>query len=238
MNQPLRMLTLLSSLVVSLLFSPGAAEAQGTFPGNVAWARLRTDYRHWNRHANAETAIVEFIATHTDLQISPRWEVAEIGDLESLIQYPFLFAEGIHIVKTPEHRANLREYLLRGGFIFIDACINPSVNSDPDVFLARHLELFQAILPGSVATPVPEDSELMEAFFRIEGGVPHSYMHSIYDPEWAKHGLYGIYFEGRPVALISLSGLKCGWTGLQEWEGHDVLCSQMMVNIYIWAMTR
>ena len=120
----------------------------------------------------------------------------------------------------------------------MDSCINPEVTEDPDAFVVDQIAKVQEILPGATARALPRDHIIFRIFFKIEGGAPHSYMNSVYDPEWEKHGFYAIYFEDAPVALVSVSGLKCGWAGLQTMPGHDVLCSQMMVNIYVWAMTQ
>lgn len=210
-------------------------EARG---GEVTWARLQTEYIHWNRHSNAEPSIVKFIHDHTRLNIGSDWQAANIDSLDSMIQYPFLYSEGIQMV-TKEHQLNnLREYLLRGGFIVMDACINTNVTPNPDLFVSDQIATIKNLLPGSMVRRLPEDDPIFNIFFKIEGDAPHSFMDSVFDPQWAKHGFYAIYYEDRPVALVSVSGLKCGWADLMTWEGHDVLCSQMMVNIYIWAMTR
>lgn len=215
--------------------------------GEFSWARLKTEYRYWNRHANGEPMIVKFIGDHTNLEIEEKWEAVNIRDLEGMVQYPFLFSEGIHTVKDDKALNNLREYLLRGGFLMVDSCINPRVTKDPDVFVRDHIALMKELLPDAQVKQLPEDHMIFRIFFTLKkgtppcymGGTPHSYMRSVYDPAWDKHGFYIVYHDEAPVSLISVSGLKCGWSNANRSRpGHNVLSSKMMVNIYVWAMTR
>jgi len=205
--------------------------------GRVEWARLKTDYVYWNRHSEAEPVIVDFIREQTSFDISPQWRAADIQDLKQLTAFPFLFSEGIHTLSRSSALENLREYLERGGFLFIDACINNTVNPDADVFLAGQVAKLREILPEAQVAPVPADDPIYSCYFKMEHGLPHSYMRSIYDPRWARHGLYRVSHRQRAVAMISLSGLKCGWARLQTMPHHDVECMRMMVNIYLYALT-
>lgn len=227
--------------LIFLLFNlvvVGSLQAQGSRAGKVSWARLKTEYRFWNRHSSAEPVILKFIHDHTNLDIEDTWKAADINHLEQLVTYPFLYSEGIHTVKDPLHLRNLQEYLKRGGFLVIDSCINPEVTENPDVFVRDQIRLLNRLLPGAKTKRLPKDHSVYSIFFTIEGGAPHSFNDSVYDPEWAKHGLYAVFYEDSPVAVVSVSGMKCGWAGFMTWPGHDVLSCQMILNIYIWAMTQ
>ena len=70
----------------------------------------------------------------------------------------------------------------------------------------------------------------------MKDGLPHTYMQNIYNPAWAKHGLYAVYSDKRFVSLISLSGLQCGWSGLGPNAEHTANCMKMMVNIYVYVV--
>ncbi|MDQ3625487.1 MAG: DUF4159 domain-containing protein, partial [Verrucomicrobiota bacterium] len=111
------------------------------------------------------------------------------------------------------------------------------VNPDPDVFFAAHVKQFRAFLPEATIRPIAADDEIYRCFFELKK-LPHHYMDGYYDERWAKHPLYAVECQGRMVAIISLSGLKCGvsW-GNQISPELPGQCMQMLVNIYVYAAT-
>jgi hypothetical protein len=202
----------------------------------VGWARLRTPSEYWLRHAEGDPLLARFIRDNTTLNIDPTWYVADVERLKEMCTYPLLFAQTIVPVESATGKANLAEYVRRGGFLVIDACCNQQINPDPDQFLADHIAYLQEILPEARVIALPNDHEIYSCFFQITGGPPHTYDRNIYDPRRAKHGLYAIQIGARTAGIITLSGLQCGWDRMAAPEGHDVLCMRMMVNIYIFAM--
>jgi len=53
-----------------------------------------------------------------------------------------------------------------------------------------------------------------------------------------RHGLHGLFLNGRMVALLSPSDIHCGWANGDAWFGHQkqVAALQMGINIYLYAM--
>jgi len=207
--------------------------------GRVEWARLKLNSPHWNRHSQREPVLIDFIRKNTSFALDSQWRAADVGDLKQLCAYPFLFSEGIQAVQTPEEKNNLREYLLRGGFLMIDACINTNdVNPDPDQFFDDQKNRFREMLPEAVIQPLEKGDPIYTTYFNMGKRPPHSYMNSIYNPAWEKHPLYRVMLKDRLVAIISLSGLKCAWSGLQTEPGLDRASMEMLVNIYLYALTQ
>lgn len=209
--------------------------------GRVGWARLKTPDGYWERHAEADSRLSRFIRSRTSLNIDPTWYVASVDILEGpegLCTYPLIFANSLGAATTPKARQNLSEYLKRGGFLVVDACINRTINRSPDEFLRRNTEVFAELLPGSEVRPLPDNHEIYSCFFNVEEKPPHTYHEAQYDARWARHGLKGVFFEERMVAVITLSGLQCGWAGVPaKSRNHGENCMEMMLNIYIYAMT-
>jgi hypothetical protein len=116
--------------------------------GQIEWARLSTQDPWWARHARSDPRLLRFIHDNTTLNIDSVWHAANVEDLTAMTSYPFLFSAGIHLVNDEPGRQNIREYLQRGGFIFIDSCINTTVNPDPDAFLKMEIDTLQSILPN------------------------------------------------------------------------------------------
>jgi len=203
----------------------------------VGWARLKTPSEHWMRHATGDPVLMQFLRDNSSLNIDPKWYVADCEHLAEMCTYPLLFSQGVHMVNSPTGRSNIAEYMRRGGFLLIDACINKNITPDPDRFLAQQVALISEVLPQARFAALPSDHNIYRCYFQFpEGKPPHTYCDNVYDQRWAKHGLYGIWIGSRMAGLISLSGLQCGWDKMIAPPGHDVMCMKMLVNIYVYAM--
>lgn len=203
----------------------------------VGWARLKTPSQHWMRHATGDPVLMQFLRENSSLNIDPKWYVADSEHLSEMCAYPLLFSQGVHMVSSATGRANIAEYMRRGGFLLIDACINKNITPDPDRFLAQQTAFLADVLPQARVLPLPPDHYIYHCYFQFpEGKPPHTYCDNVYDARWARHGLYGIWLGSRMAGLISLSGLQCGWDKMVAPPGHDVVCMKMLVNIYVYAM--
>lgn len=229
-------------VVVALGFvgpTRGQTSPTGGLPrgGRVGWARLRTPDEYWRRHSEADDRLSTFIRSETSLNMDPTWYSANADNLEDLCTYPFIFANSLAAVSSTQAQANLMEYLKRGGFIVVDACINRSINPDPDRFLAKNRAVFSALLPGCAIRQLPPEHEIYSCFFKMPETPPHTYHDAQFDRRWARHGLYGVFLGNRMISVITLSGLQCGWAGVRAASpDHSKECMKMMVNIYVYAM--
>lgn len=206
--------------------------------GRVGWARLSTPDAVWRRHADSDPILSNFIRTQTSLNIDPTWYEARIDRIEELCTYPLLFTNSIDKITAPVHRANLAEYLRRGGFLVVDSCINRDITPDPDAFYDAQVAAFKAILPRCDIRRLPDDDAIYSNFFQMSEHPPHSYHGGHYNPAWAKYGLYVVTVDSLPVALLSLSGLQCGWTFIDSDPRSGNQALRMLTNIYVYAMTR
>lgn len=203
----------------------------------VGWARLETPSPHWKRHARGDPVLAQFIRDNTSLNIDQTWYAANAETLPELCQYPMLFSQGVAPINTPTAKSNLAEYIRRGGFLLIDACINQNITPDPDVFLDDQIRFLKEILPEARIVPLPSDHNIFSCYFSIPNGTPpHMYNNNVYDPKWAKHGLYGIMIGPRLAGVISLCGLQCGWDRMISPPGLPEACMRMVINIYTYAM--
>src|SRR6202007_131197 len=115
--------------------------------------------------------------------------------------YPFIFTNNLTNVHDARHLANLREYLQRGGFIYIDRCVNLSFSLPQEIFYERHLELFQQFLPGADIRELLESPEIYRCYSPWPEEVRdklHRHREPVHDT------LYGVFYSGRMVALLSL----------------------------------
>lgn len=206
--------------------------------GRVGWARLQTPDQNWRRHSESDHQLSTFIRTRTSLNIDETWYTAHLGKIDELCSYPLIFANTLAEVKEPADVRSLAEYLRRGGFLVVDACINGTINPNPERFLAVNTQVFQMLIPGCEIRPLPPSHEIYRCFFTMADTPPHTYHQGIYNPRWARMGLQGVFVQDRMVSLITLSGLQCGWSGVPAERNHETRCMEMMLNIYVYAMTR
>jgi hypothetical protein len=224
-------------LAALLLLTPSLARATETDlggGGKVEWARLKTPSPSWNRHARSDHYLIQFIRDSTTLDIDPSWHAADVNSLNEMCAYPFLFCEGLGDVDEAGRR-NVREYLQRGGFLFIDSCIAPQVNLREDDFIAAQMAALHEILPDLRTEPIPADHAIFHNCFDMVDGLPNTRIDDL--PDWPPEGLTAIYSQNRLVCILSVSGLQCGWAGIIHSQEHCTNCMKMMINIYFYAIT-
>ena len=204
------------------------------------WSRLKFTCRggdtdDWNVHPNGDLNLIDGIRTQTSANVEKHWNVADVSKLDSMVPFPFLF---MHSERAPEldenHYANLREYLLRGGFLFAEDCVNGKSRSDRsgDEFFRHAAEIdFPKIFPEAKLELLPNDHPIFHCFHHFKDGLPHM--------QGIPHGLHGVTLNGRLVAVLSPSDNPCGWTNGEKWFGayKHQQAVQMGTNIYLYAMT-
>lgn len=218
---------------------PLAAAGEGRGP-SLPWARLRFPCRggdddDWNVHPNGDLNLIDQIRATTSLNVEKHWYVADISRLETMTPFPFIF---MHAELAPNlaaaDAANLREYLLRGGFLFAEDCVNGKHRGDgsQDEFFRRMRDVeFPRILPEAKLVKLPYDHPVFHCFYHFYDGMPNM--------QGKPHGLHGLILNGRVVALLSPSDIHCGWANGDQWFGHqkEIEAMQMGTNIYLYALT-
>ena len=224
-------------LAAALPWTGAFAAPAATAPlrgSRVNWARLVTP-NDWSRHRDNDPMLVAFIHSQTSLNLDPTCEAARPGNLAELCAYPLIFANWINELKDPAQLANLREYLARGGFLLVDACVNRNLVPNPDVWLRDTRACLDQIAPGYEFRALPDDHEIYTGFFTLRHRPPHSYQDGIVDPRWSKHPTYGVFLKDRMVAIVSLNGIQCATDATSREVKEDRM--KLIVNIYVYAMT-
>jgi Domain of unknown function (DUF4159) len=213
---------------VGVFWASTLAAADGPRGGRVGWGRLITEDSSWSVHSNNDPALAEFIHAQTSLNIDPTCYPVDPNDLDKLCAYPFVFTNNLANVHSARRLDNLREYLKRGGFIYIDRCVNLSFSLEQELFYARHLALFAQFLPGSEVREITAEHAIYRCYFNLK-------FSDLHGPINGHNRLYGVYYEGRMVALLSLGNLQCGWPNSPARRDNDL---HMIANIYVYSMTR
>ena len=244
MNRKQFLKLLLAAGGASFLGLRGAAgQGQAKMRGPICpWGRLRFmainhDDDDWSVHPHGDVNLIDHITNHTTVNLDRNWNVVGVDQLDQMARFPFLF---MHAELPPAFdataRANIREYLLRGGFLFAEDCVNGKgrcgMNNRNDKFFQGMMVELPRILPEAKFEKLPFDHPVFHSFFDIRGGLPHM--------QGIPHGLHGLTYNGRLVALLSPSDTHCGWTNGRGWFSAEraQAALQMGTNIYLYAMTQ
>lgn len=207
----------------------------------IPWGRLKFtgengDQEDWHVHPHGDLNLIDNIRSDTSVNLEKKWNVADVQDLSSMTQYPFLFMHGeLAPVLDAAAAQNLREYFLRGGFLFAEDCVNGyghhGNGGKADFFFRAMMQQLPNILPGSKIEQLTLDHPLFHCFYHFDEW-PH-----MQGTNW---GPQGLMYDGRLVGLISPSDLHCGWVNGDRWfgAGKQRTAMQMGTNIYLYAMTR
>ena len=208
----------------------------------VPWGRLKFvgengDEEDWHVHPNGDLNLIDTIRDQTSLNLEKKWNVADIADLNSMVQYPFLFMHGeISPILDDVARQNLREYFLRGGFLFAEDCVNGYGHHGGgrghnlnDFFFRGLAGELQYLIPGAKFEPVPLDHPVFNCFYHLKEW-PHM--------QGTPHGLWGLTYNGRVLAMLSPSDLHCAWVNANWFPGKQPSAMQMGTNIYMYALTQ
>ena len=202
----------------------------------TGWGRLVTPNRFWNLHGEQDAALADFIRQQTHLDLDPTVYSVDPANVDELSRFPFLFTNDLAAVDSRQ-QDNIKEYLERGGFFYIDGCVDHRVTRSFKAFLSRQSALFAQLLPGSQAQELTPTHPIFRAYFPVEQSQLGLRDVVADDQQWkdVPQALYGVYHQGRMISLISLQHLQCEWLTK---PAKIPFCLQQITNIYVYAMTR
>jgi hypothetical protein len=223
-----------ASVLFSLALLAGGAQAQPT--SEFVFATARYESGNWDSAPLVPTNLVHSIAQYTDIAIAPEGVYVDLGS-PLVFRYPFLFLTGHLPVRfTAAEADNLKAYVERGGFIFID-----DHNHDIDGAFHRTVtaELARIFGPGSLVE-LPNDHELYRAFFEFEDGPPTT-SHELngWGDGLIHEHLYAIEVNGRIGVLYSNKDYASEWNyhaDNKRFLGLDN--TRFGVNVIVYALTR
>lgn len=165
--------------------------------------------------------------TNVDVSMDPK--VVRLGDFDDMCRNPFVFmtSEGFFEL-PPREEANLREFLVRGGFVHADDCV---FGGDPDRFFRTYVKLMDKLFPGNPMRKIPKDHELFRIFFKFPDGSPHM--------QGKNHGAHGLFEPGtgRLMSIATPGDLHCGWMCRFFGANKDLEAIKMGLNIIIYYLT-
>jgi hypothetical protein len=198
----------------------------------------RTREVPWHHdYPDGDSMLPDALGRLTGIHTTP--ESFQIVDIDSkdLFKYPFVYlSEPGFLNLLPEDEKNLREYLDRGGFLFIDDFRgNPSDYSEMENLIAQLKRLY----PDRELAPLPSSHPIFHAFFDVEPTkmLPPYRMRNSGDPQFL-----GMTDDNKRLQIM----VNFNNDASEYWQTLDVgLCSiresgtavQLGINYVVYSMT-
>ncbi len=227
-------------LLVCIGFCMTAAETdfESERGSRVSWARLKFPVKgsssmesawDWHAHPTGDVRMIDFIRKNTSLNLLADWNVVDAEHLEKMCAFPYIFMHGQRTLNlSPLAENNIKEYLLRGGFLFIDDCVYQKYDPYQDMMYQSTLKLLKRLFPGVDIQRVGLDHELFKCYFKIRF-FPHC--------QGKNNGISLVTWQGRLIAIITSSDIHCGWVS-EGWFGAEITQEtyRLGTNIYVYSM--
>lgn len=168
------LLAAVSGLPGQAFADPFVEEAGSLFEGEFSFVRLQFDshdgggfrMNSWAvDYPAADTNFLRGVTRLTNIKVNREPIVRRLDD-EDIFEYPFLYALEMGraggVSFTEEEIGNLREYLLRGGFLFIDDFWG---SYQWDAFYRT----FSRVFPDRELVELQPDHEIFHGFFDVDG---------------------------------------------------------------------
>ena len=196
-------------------------------PSQIKIARLHySGGGDWYWGRSAIPNMLKFARDNSDRPIDTLEQEIRLTDPE-LYNYPFLFATGHGVIKFEfDELEILREYLLAGGFLFVN---------DSYGIAETFLEQMKKIFPEREIVDIPFDHPLYHCFYDFPNGPPKIHEHDNKSPRG-----YGLIVNGRIVVYFLVeSDIGDGWEDPQVHNDPDekrLQALQMGMNLLTYSL--
>ncbi len=152
----------------------------------------------WYAAKTALPNLIEFCNSELGTNLFPEEDIVEAGS-KDIFLYPYVFMTGHgNVVFSDADAANLRNYLIAGGFLHIDD------NYGLDKYIRIELK---KVFPELELKELPFDHPIYDQKFKFPNGLPKIHEH---DGKPAQG--FGLIYEGRLVVFYSYeTDLGNGW---------------------------
>jgi hypothetical protein len=235
----------------------------------VKFAHEKKEVDRWNVRPGGDANLLRELSSVIRCKVKPvrgaydwqpQWAmkgqlnaVVTFDEAKELNKYPFLFMTGENHYKfNSKQKSNLREYVIRGGFLLMDDCV---VGSGGDFFYKSSYELLEEVFGSRAVRRIPLQHEIFHNVYDLgDTGLPYMerqnrvllprmrrpqqaglpYMHG------QNHGARGVFIGDRLAVFLSSTDIHCGWCdshGFEFGKHNYRKAIQMGVNIIMYAIS-
>ncbi len=210
-----------------------------SFAADFKWGRVKFEVKEkdtedlWDKNMIYDTYFLEEVGRLTTLKVSTKVDVVPLNDLNIMTDYAILFmtASGTPVL-TAKEKANVKEYLLRGGFILGDDCVDWRDEAITDKFYRGFKVLMEEIFPGKKMEDLPPEHPIYHAHFDLPKGLVCKGTNV--GPGMGMHD-----DKGRLMVFSSCADLHCEWStkNLKKDDTRTTSAYKMGINIIMYALT-
>lgn len=181
----------------------------------------------WYANKTALPNLIKFCNQNIGTSLAPAEDAVEVGSPE-LFLYPYVYMTGHgNVLFSDAEAANLREYLISGGFLHIDD------NYGLDQFIRLEMK---KVFPELEFVELPFSHPIYHQKYSFPDGLPKIHEHDGKAPTG-----YGLIYEGKLVCFYSYeSDLGNGWEDQSIYNDPEVVrqkALQMGANIIAFCFT-
>ena len=157
----------------------------------------------WYNDAEVLPNLAKYINDELGTHIKTEQEIVNVSDA-NISNYPFIYMTGHGKIKlTNKEKENLHDYLLSGGFLFVD----------DDYGLDKSFRLMiSELFPDKKLVELPKSHPIFNSYYNFPKGLPKTHKHDDKRPQ-----AYAIFDEyGRMMVLYLFeSNVSDGWAFAQ-----------------------
>ena len=210
----------------------------------------------WDVGPSGDVILRKKLSELTNINVSQEPVVVELDDLDKMSKYPYVFMTSeSEFDLSPKHAENLREFLLRGGFIHADDCCHPNVKGgilrsdmanenfefkvregqksgpDGDRFFMDYVRIINQLFPDNPMRRIPDNHELYRCYFNFPKGCPIM--------QGVDHGAWGLFEKGtgRLMTIATPGDLHCGWMSRYWSPEKNMESIKMGINVLMYYLT-
>jgi hypothetical protein len=212
------------------------ALAAAARPEPFVWATLRYESGDWDSAPLVPANLLHSVAQYTSIPVAAQGTAVDLASPE-LFRFPFVHMTGHLPVRfNRQESANLKAYVERGGFVFMD-----DHNHDVDgAFHKTAVAELTRIFGAGALRPLPNDHELYRAFFTFPKGPPTT-SHELngWGDNLIHEQLLAVQINGRIGILYSNKDYSSEWGYHARNKRFQALDNTRFgVNIVVYALTR
>ena len=214
-------------IIIALLIIAITATAQTNI--GIKIARLKYGGGgDWYNDPSSELNLLKFIAENTNTKVKPKYIFVDVSS-NDIFSYPILFITGHgNIVFFKEEVDRLREYLEKGGFIYID--------DDYGLDKAVRRE-FKKLYPAKNFVELPFNHELYHVVYDFKYGPPKIHEHNNKPPQG-----FGLFINKRLSVFYTYeSNPSDGWADKEAHNDSQSIREEALkfgTNIIVFALTQ
>ena len=255
--------------------SPDDLDTYDFLMPRVKFAHQRKEVDRWNVRPGGDANLLRELSAVIRCKVKPikrardwdpQWAaegqlnaVVTFDEPEELKKYPFLFMTGEnHFTFDESQKENLKEYILRGGFMFMDDCV---VDTGGDFFYQSSYALLEDAFGRGAVTRIPREHEVFHNVYDLgDTGLPQleytrpqmpTFPWMIRPPRMPQnsplpimqgqnHGARGVFIGDRLAVFLSSTDIHCGWCdshGFTFGRHNYKKAIHMGINIIMYALS-